>query len=234
MPDAPNTEPAAPETPAAPAAPAAPAPDAPAAPSDPAGDTPAEPTAAVENVDELPEWARKSLTKANNEAAKYRTAAQEAKEAAERAQTDLVQNIGKALGLVKDDEAPTVESLTEALREKDTTLTSSQAAQAALRAENAVLRYAPKHKGDADALLDSRDFEKKLAAIDSTADDYASQVEELVKSEIDANARYRKVQVATSNSNGLNTPTGDPAPSEPDTSFEGLAKRRAERRQNRL
>lgn len=230
MPDAPNTEPTAPETPAVPAEPAGPAPEAPTAPDA----SPAAPAAPSENVDELPEWARKSLTKANKEAASYRDAAKKAKDDAEHAQQDLVQSIGKALGLVKDDEAPTVESLTEALREKDSTLTTSQATTASLLAENAVLRYAPKHKGDADALLDSRDFEKKLAAIDSTADNYSSLVEDLVKSEIDANARYRKVQVATSNSNGLNTPTGDPAPADPDTSYEGLAKRRAERRKNRL
>ncbi|WDH77924.1 hypothetical protein PTQ19_10360 [Microbacterium esteraromaticum] len=227
--EAPATNPAAPAAEPTPPVPTPPAPAAePAAPSEPNADP------AGENIDELPEWARKSLTKANKEAASYRDAAKKAKEEAETAQRNLVQNIGKALGLVKDDEAPTVESLTEALRDKDSNLTTAQAAQTALRAENAVLRFAGKHKGDADALLDSRDFEKKLAAIDSTADNYASQVEDLVKSEIDTNARYRKVQVATSNSNGLNIPTGDPAPAEPDTSFEGLAKRRAERRKNRL
>lgn len=208
-----------------------PAAPVPAPPATPPAEPPAEP---VENVDELPEWARKSLTKANKEAASYRDAAKKAKDDAEAAQKDLVQNIGKALGLVKDDETPTVDTLTASLQDRDKTLTDTQAALTAQRAENAVLRYASKHKGDADALLDSRDFEKKLAAIDSTADDYPSLVEDLVKSEIDTNARYRKVQVATSNSNGQNAPTGNPAPAEPDTSFEGLAERRAARRKNRL
>lgn len=163
---------------------------------------------AAENVDDLPEWARKSITKANKEAASYRDAAKQAKAEAEQAQQDLVQNIGKALGLVKGDEAPTVESLTETLQQRDTALTTSTTTNATLRAENAVLRFAGKHGADADALLDSRDFEKKLAGIDPAADDYASQVEALVKSQVETNHRYRTVQVAPANSNGNPAPTG--------------------------
>lgn len=207
MHEAPTTEPTEPTTPPAAAEPTTP--PAPAAPSEP------DPAPAEENVDELPEWARKSLTKANSEAAKYRTAAQEAKDAAERAQQDLVQNIGKALGLVKGDETPTVESLTTTLQERDGALNQSQQALAAQRAENTVLRIAARAdvNADADALLDSRGFTEKLAALDSTNADYASQVETLVKAEVESNARYRKVQVAPRSSNGDPAPSGgDPAP----------------------
>ncbi len=200
--EAPATDPAAPASEPAPPVPTPPAPPAaPAAPSEPNTDP------AAENIDELPEWARKSLSKANSEAAKYRTAAQEAKDAAERAQSDLVQNIGKALGLVKDDETPTVESLTESLQQRDAALNSTSSDNSALRAENAVLRYADKHGADADLLLNLRDFTEKLAAIDPAADEYASQVESLIKTTVESDARYRKVQVAARSSNG------DPAPS---------------------
>lgn len=174
---------------------------------DPAPTTDDAPTA-TEPADDLPEWARKSITKANKEAAAYRDAAKQAKADAEQAQQELVQNIGKALGLVKGDEAPTVESLTEALQQRDLALSTSTSSNASLRAENAVLRFAGKHNADADALLDSRDFEKKLAKIDPASDDYDSQVEELVKSQVETNHRYRTVQVAPANSNGTPAPTG--------------------------
>lgn len=165
---------------------------------------------AEENPDDLPEWARKSLQKANSEAAASRVAAKKAKDDAEAAQKSLVTSIGKALGLVKNDEQPTVETLTASLQERDTNLTSAQADLANQRAENAVLRYAGKHNADADALLDSRDFEKKLADLDTTAADYASRVEALVKAEVESNPRYRKVQVTPSSSNGTAAPSGSP------------------------
>ncbi|MGI6878828.1 hypothetical protein [Microbacterium sp. gxy059] len=162
-----------------------------------------------EDDDELPSWARKSLKKANREAAAARLEAKKAREDAENEKKSLAQSIGKALGLVADEEeTPTVDSLTTRLQERDTALSSAQVALQAQRAENAVLRYATKHKGDADALLDSRGFNEKLAAIDSTASDYATQVEALVKAEVDSNSRYRKVQVAPSSSNGAPPPAG--------------------------
>lgn len=221
----------------APATPAGPPAD-PATPQDPAAPggeptpEPAEPEDGP-STDGLPEWARKSLSKANQEAAAARVAAKKAKEDAEAAQKQLVQSIGKALGLVKDDEPPTVDGLQQALQEKDSTLTAAQAEAQALRIENAILRYADKHGGDADALTDSESFKAKLKDLDASADDYTSRVEELVKSTVESNARFRKVQVATSNSNGQNTPTGNPSPSDDDTSLEALKRRREERRKNR-
>lgn len=180
-------------------------PEAPAEPPAPADkdEQPAE-----QPSDDLPEWARKSLEKANKEAAAARIAAKQAKADADAREKSIAQSIGKALGLVKDDEEPTVDSLTATLQDKDKSLSDAQAALQAQKAENAVLRYAAKHKGNPDALLDSRGFEKKLAAIDPTADDYAAQVEALVKAEVETNPSYRSAQVAPANSNGDSTPSG--------------------------
>lgn len=197
-------------------------PATPAAP--PAGNvTPPAGTAAAPTGDEAPwkaedfdserAWKKIQAQKADLEAEKSKRAqaVKDAETAAEkRAAEKAYQEIGKTLGVVKDDDTPSVESLTTALHERDTNLTSTQAALAAQRAENAVLRYAGKHNADADALLDSRDFEKKLAGIDSTAADYASQVEALVKAEVESNTRYRKVQVTPSNSNGNPAHSGSP------------------------
>lgn len=197
---------------------------------DPASPAPTDPeTPAPEAADELPEWARKSLTKANKEAAAARAAAKQAKDDAAAAQQTLVQSIGKALGLVQDNEEPTVESLTSSLQERDQNLTSTQAALAAQRAENAVLRVAGTLNADADALLDSRGFTEKLAAVDPAADDYASQVEALVKAEVESNARYRKVQVAPRSSNGDPAPAGgNPAPEGIESMRKSFADRRAD------
>ena len=186
-------------------------------------ETPAEPAAAdpvAPSEDELPDWARKSLSKANKEAAAARAAAKQARDDAAAAQQNLVQSIGKALGLVKDNEEPTIESLTTSLQERDTTLTTTQTALAAQRAENAVLRSAGAHNADATALLDSRGFTEKLAGLDQNADDYVSQVGALVKAEVESNPRYRTVQVAAKSSDGGAPPAGgNSAPTDDIESF---------------
>lgn len=223
-----QTEPVA--TPEPPAAPEPPAPPVPAPPATPAPE-PAEPAAPTE--DELPDWARKSLAKANKEAAAYREAAKKAKEDADTAQQQFVQNIGKALGLVKDDETPTVDSLTASLQERDQNLTASQAENLALRTENAVLRHADKLGADASILLRLEDVKTALAALDPTADDYATQVEATVKTAVENNPFARKVPVATKSSDGNPPPAGDSTPDD-DMSYEALKKRRDERRKNRL
>lgn len=219
---APDASPA--ETPAAPA-PQEPNTDpAPAAPSD---DTPPW----GDDFDPERAWKRIQAQKADLEAerSKRAQAVKDAETAAEkRAAEKAYKEIGKTLGVVTEDDTPSVESLTTALQERDQSLTTTQAALAAQRAENAVLRFAGKHGGDTDALLDSRDFEKKLAGIESTADDYASQVEALVKSEIESNSRYRKVQVAPKSSNGDPAPTGGSPAGE--KSIDDLRKERQNRR----
>lgn len=149
--------------------------------------------------------------------------------AAQKAREETYREFGKQLGIVKDDEAPTVESLSTSLQERDQNLSSTQAALAAQRAENAVLRVAGTVNADADALLDSRGFTEKLAAVDPTADDYASQVEALVKAEVESNARYRKVQVAPKSSNGDPAPAGgNPAPEGIESMRKSFADRRAD------
>ncbi|MEW1706980.1 hypothetical protein AB0230_07035 [Microbacterium sp. NPDC089190] len=185
----------------------------------------------AEDFDSERAWRKIQAQRADLEAekAKRAQAIKDAETAAEkRAAEKAYKEIGKTLGVVKDDDTPTVESLTTALQERDTNLTSTQAALAAQRAENAVLRYAGKHNGDSDALLDSRDFEKKLAGIDSAADDYATQVEALVKAEVESNSRYRKVQVAPKSSDGDTPPAGGTPAGE--KSIDDIRKDRQKRR----
>lgn len=218
--------------PATPAAPAAP----PAGDVTPPAGTPAAPADdeapwKAEDFDSERAWKKIQAQKADLDAERARRAQaiKDAETAAEkRAAEKAYKEIGKTLGVVQDNDTPTVESLTTALQERDTNLTSTTAALAAQRAENAVLRYAGKHNGDSDALLDSRDFEKKLAGIDSTAADYASQVEALVKAEVESNSRYRKVQVAPKSGDGDTPPAGGTPAGE--KSIDDLRKERQKRR----
>jgi hypothetical protein len=102
----------------------------------------------------LPEWAQKALKDARSEAAKARTNAKQ--QAADQARQALAQDIGKALGIVKDDkEKADPAKLAEQLA-------SQQAEARQARVELAVYKIAAKHGADASAALDSRAF---LAAV---------------------------------------------------------------------
>lgn len=208
--------------------------DPPADPTDPPEptDPPAETPPWGDDFDADRAWRRIQAQKADLEAERKKRdkAIKDAEAAAaQKAREETYREFGKQLGIVKVDEAPTVESLSASLQEHDQNLTSTQAALAAQRAENAVLRVAGNLNADADALLDSRGFTEKLAAVDPAATDYASQVEALVKVEVESNARYRKVQVAPRSSNGDPAPAGgNPAPEGIESMRKSYADRRAD------
>ena len=69
-------------------------------------EAPAEPTT-PNSVDELPDWAQSEIRKAREEAAKYRTRAKDtAEEVAAKAKAEreeLIQTLGRQLGLVEDE-----------------------------------------------------------------------------------------------------------------------------------
>lgn len=153
--------------------------------------------------------------------------------AQEEARNASYKDIGKALGFVKDDEAPTVEGLTEALQERDGKLTDAQAQNQAMRIELAILRHAGTHGGDPEALTDSSSFRKQLKALDPATATYDADVAELVKTSIEKNPRYKAASAgpASASSNGGSV-TGDPNAGKEDTSFEALKARRDKRRGN--
>lgn len=99
----------------------------------------------------------KDLADARAEAGKARTTAKA--NAANEAVQQLTQDIGKALGLIKDDEKGDPAKLTEQL-----TAAQKQSRQTAV--ELAVYRAAGKAGANPDALLDSRQFVATLADID--------------------------------------------------------------------
>jgi hypothetical protein len=127
-----------------PATPPAPTPPAPPAPS---GEDSAATIARLE----------KQLEAARAEAAKSRTNAKQT--AADEARSSLVQELGKALGLIKDGEAADPAKLTKQL-------TEAQAEHRTARLELAVHKAAGAAGADPAALLDSRAFLASLGDVD--------------------------------------------------------------------
>ena len=133
-------------------------------------------------VEDLPEWAQKIIRDSRDEAGKARTTAKA--NAAAEARTALAQEIGKALGLVKDDETPDPAKLTEQL-----TATQAQARQAAI--ELAVYKAAGKHSGDPVAILDSRAFLASVQALDPNGSDFNTAVDAAIKAAVEGNPKLK-------------------------------------------
>lgn len=134
----------------------------------------------------------------------------EAESAAKAASEAAYKELGQKLGLVAAEEESTVESLSAAIQEKDSTITTQSADIKAARLDNALLKVVGKHGADYDLLTDSASFQAKLAAIDTTDPEYRSLVDELVKTSVTSNPKLRAVQVAPSS--GGTPPSGTPTP----------------------
>lgn len=132
------------------------------------------------DVSSLPDWAQKAIRDARADAGKARTNAKA--QAADQARQDLAQQIGKALGLVKDgDAAPDPAKLAEQLAGAQT-----EGQQA--RTELAVFRAAAKHGADPEKLLDSRSFADRLKGLDPGD---SKRIGDLIKKAVEDNPSYR-------------------------------------------
>lgn len=106
-----------------------------------------------------PEQLQNMVRALRKENAKDRTAAKQ--KAADDAQASLVQQIGKALGLIKDeDDTPTPDDLTRQLTAEQDAKRSAQTALAVYRAAQGI--------ADPDMLTDSARFHKAIADVDIT------------------------------------------------------------------
>jgi hypothetical protein len=150
--------------------------------------------------------------------------------AVRNAQADLAKTVGKSLGLVADDAPASAEELTASIREKDDTIAAQATQIQELTATNAVLRFADKLNASIDELTDSSSFQRKLLALDTSATDYDSQVESLVKDAVDKNPRFRKTQVA-SRSGGATPPSGGTPSGDPED-IDAIRKKRAEEKRS--
>lgn len=138
----------------------------------------------------------RELGEARKDAAKSRTTAKA--QAADEARTALATEIGKALGLVKADEAPDPEKLAAAIAEKDTALAARDTDLRAKDIELAVWARAEKAGAKAPALLDSRSFVRTLADLDPSAKGFTKALDEAITAAVKDNAAFAVQQAARS------------------------------------
>lgn len=169
----------------------------------------------------------KELEDARRDAGKARTDAK--KQAAEEAKASLVQELGKALGLVKDDDKdaapPDPAKLQQAIE-------SATAAHRETAIELAVFKGASKHDADPSALTDSRAFMAKLAKLDPSADDFNRKVGEAIKAAVADNPKLKASgQVSAASASGEFTGgTGEPDNHGDPTDIDEIRKARRKRR----
>ena len=166
---------------------------------------------------------QKELKTANGEAAKARTGAKKA--AADEARAEIVQELGKALGLIKDDKdtPPDPAALTARIEQ-------ATAAHRETAVELAVYRGASKYGADPDALTDSRAFLSSIKDLDPSDEGFAKAVQAAIKKAVDDNPKLKAASQAPARSSGdFSGGTGDTTRSGPKTIDEIRAERRKRR-----
>ncbi|MBQ0827705.1 hypothetical protein [Streptomyces tagetis] len=164
---------------------------------------------------------QKELKTANGEAAKARTSAKKA--AADEARTEIVQELGKALGLIKDDkDTPPDPAALTAQIEKAT------AAHRETAVELAVYRGASKYGADPNALTDSRSFLNSIKGLDPEDEGFAKAVQAAIKKAVDDNPKLKAAAPAPKRtSSDFNGSGGDSGPKTIDEIRAERRKRRA-------
>jgi hypothetical protein len=162
-------------------------------------------------------------------------AARQAQEAAD-AQKSLTEKLGRALGFVQDDAPLAPEELLKQAAERESQIAAERDTVAErlrnYERRDALTRAATTNEGDLEAILDSRRVNEAIAKLDTTADDFASQVDAIVSAAIENNPKLKKtaVQVAAPRSGGdLSGGNGAPKPTG-DKSVEDVIRERREKR----
>ncbi|MFE9921568.1 hypothetical protein ACFYQA_08295 [Streptomyces sp. NPDC005774] len=163
---------------------------------------------------------QKELKTANGESAKARTTAK--KQAADEARNEIVQELGKALGLIKDDkDAPLDPAALKAQVE------SATAAHKSTAIELAVYRGAAKAGVDPDAITDSRAFMASIQALDPSDEGFAKAVTAAMKKAAEDNPKLKVATAPKRTSSDFSGGAG--SSSEPDSIDEIRAARRKRR-----
>jgi hypothetical protein len=162
------------------------------------------------------------VKKLRDEAAAARTkgnakAEQAAKDAALAAEKALTEKWAKALGLANDDEPADPAELLKQAEEREKQLAQERDSYAEkLRnyaRKDAITTAAETAEGDLAAILDSRKVNQEIEKLDTTADDFAAQVEAIVKEAVDSNPKLKKaVDRASAPRSGGDLSGGNAAP----------------------
>ncbi|MFD5682191.1 hypothetical protein [Streptomyces bacillaris] len=181
------------------------------------------PTGGDETPDAKIARLEKELKAANGESAKARTTAKKA--AADEARAEIVQELGKALGLIKDekDTPPDPAALTAKIEQ-------ATAAHRETAVELAVYRGAGKHGADPDALTDSRAFLTSIKGLDPSDEGFGKAVSAAIKKAVEDNPKLKVGTPAPDSSAGdFGGGTGDGDGSDP-TDIDEIRKARRKRR----
>lgn len=163
---------------------------------------------------------QKELKQANADAGKARNTAK--KSAADEARNEIVQELGKALGLIKDDKDTPLDPA--ALKAQ---VESATAAHRSTALELAVYRGAGKAGVDPDAITDSRQFMASIKDLDPTDEGFAKAVTAAMKKAAEDNPKLKVAPVPKRTSSDFNG--GGGTSSDP----EDIDTIRAERRKRR-
>lgn len=187
--------------------------DTPDAETDTPADEPEERTYTKAELDKVKREAQKLRQRLKDET---EAAAKAAAEASEKA---IAERIGKALGLIPEENDQPVDPavLLEQAAEREAQIANERDAAraeiAAYRLEQALTKAANKVDGDLDILVPYLRGTGALDKLDPTADDYNAQVAEIVTHAVEANAKLKKAApvAAPARSGGdLNGGTGAP------------------------
>lgn len=132
---------------------------------------------------------QKDLKTANGEAAKARTTAK--KSAADEARTEIVQELGKALGLIKDDDKTPPDPAV--LKQQ---IEQATAAHRSTALELAVYRGAGKAGVDPDSITDSRAFMASIKDLDPSDEGFAKAVTAAMKKAAEDNPKLKAASQA--------------------------------------
>lgn len=149
----------------------------------------------------------KELADARRDAGKARTDAK--KQAADDAVKALTQQLGKALGFVKDDTPPDPKALADAIAQKDTTISEKESAIRAKDVELAVWSRADKQGAKASALLDSRSFVNAISGLDPSEKGFQTALDQAIKDAVKDNPAFAAVQSAGKSGGDLSGGTGE-------------------------
>ncbi|MDP9185619.1 MAG: hypothetical protein M3O29_08135 [Actinomycetota bacterium] len=152
----------------------------------------------AENVDQLPAWAQKIIRDTRKEAGDNRAKATTAETNAEARVNAMLE----AAGIKTKDEPLDAAKLTEQLSAKDQAIRN-------LTVERALDKAARRAGADEDLLTAVLAHKGSLGKLDPTADDFATQLDALVKAEVAGNPKLKAARAAGASGIELSGGTGE-------------------------
>lgn len=150
-----------------------------------------------------PETARAEIARLRKENGDARTTAKE------QAATEARNEILAKLGLKEGDEPLNQEELAKQLAAKNTDLTASQETIRTLTIERALDKASRKAGADEDLLAAVLAHKGSLKDLDPSADDFATKLEAVVKSEVDGNPKLKAARAAGKSGTDFNGGPGE-------------------------